>query len=58
MKKLISVVIPAYNEAENLIVIIDRLESVFIKTGYDAEFIFIEFTINRTGSFAEDTSSF
>lgn len=42
MKKLISVVIPAFNEAENLTVIIDRLEDVFLKTGYNVEFIFVD----------------
>lgn len=42
MKKLVSVVIPAYNEAENLVVIIDRLENVFSNTGYDVEFILVD----------------
>jgi glycosyltransferase involved in cell wall biosynthesis len=42
MKKLVSVVIPAFNEAENLTVIIDRLENVFSKTTYDVEFILID----------------
>lgn len=42
MKKLVSVVIPAFNEAENLTVIIDRLEDVFHKTGYNVEFIFVD----------------
>lgn len=42
MKKLISVVIPAFNEAENLTVIIDRLEDVFSKTEYDVQLIFVD----------------
>lgn len=42
MKKLVSVVIPAFNEADNLTVIIDRLEGVFSKTAYNAEFILID----------------
>lgn len=42
MKKTVSVVIPAFNEAENLIVIIDRLEGIFNNTAYDAEFIIID----------------
>jgi glycosyltransferase involved in cell wall biosynthesis len=42
MKKLVSVVIPAFNEADNLTVIIDRLESVFSKTAYNVEFILID----------------
>lgn len=42
MRKLVSVVIPAYNEAENLVVIIDRLENVFSNTGYDVEFILVD----------------
>lgn len=42
MKRTVSVVIPAFNEAENLIVIIDRLEGIFKNTAYDAEFIIID----------------
>ena len=42
MKKLVSVVIPAFNEAENLTVIIDRLENVFSETAYNVEFILID----------------
>lgn len=42
MKKRVSVVIPAYNEAENLLVIIDRLEYVFSQTAYDVEFILVD----------------
>lgn len=42
MSKLVSVVIPAFNEAENLVVIIDRLESVFSNTSYDVEFILVD----------------
>lgn len=42
MSKLVSVVIPAFNEAENLVVIIDRLESVFNNTSYDVEFILVD----------------
>lgn len=42
MKKLVSIVIPAFNEAENIIVIIDRLETIFKETAYDAEYIIID----------------
>jgi glycosyltransferase involved in cell wall biosynthesis len=42
MKKRVSVVIPAFNEADNLLVIIDRLEHVFSKTLYEVEFILID----------------
>jgi glycosyltransferase involved in cell wall biosynthesis len=42
MKKRVSVVIPAFNEEENLLVIIDRLEHVFNQTGYDVEFILVD----------------
>jgi glycosyltransferase involved in cell wall biosynthesis len=42
MKKLVSVVIPAFNEAENITVIIERLECVFSKTGYNAEYILVD----------------
>jgi len=42
MIKRVSVVIPAYNEAENLLVIIDRLETVFSQTAYEVEFILVD----------------
>jgi glycosyltransferase involved in cell wall biosynthesis len=42
MTKRVSVVIPAFNEADNLLVIIDRLECVFKKTAYEVEFILID----------------
>ncbi|TDO24778.1 glycosyltransferase family 2 protein [Pedobacter duraquae] len=42
MSKLISVVIPAYNEEENIIVIIDRLESIFKTLHYDFEIILVD----------------
>jgi glycosyltransferase involved in cell wall biosynthesis len=42
MKKLVSVVIPAFNEADNITVIIDRLECVFSRTGYNAEYILVD----------------
>lgn len=42
MNKLVSVVIPAFNEAESLVVIIDRLEKVFSNTNYDVEFILVD----------------
>lgn len=42
MKKKVSVVMPAYNEAENLLVIIDRLESVFLQIAHDVEFILVD----------------
>jgi len=42
MKKLVSVVIPAFNEEENLVVIIERLEAVFCLTGYRVEFILVD----------------
>jgi glycosyltransferase involved in cell wall biosynthesis len=42
MKKLVSVVIPAFNEAENITVIIERLECVFSKTDYNAEYILVD----------------
>jgi len=42
MIKRVSVVIPAFNEADNLLVIIDRLERVFSKTAYEVEFILVD----------------
>ncbi|WP_442591714.1 glycosyltransferase family 2 protein [Pedobacter sp. AW31-3R] len=42
MKKLVSVVIPAYNEEDNLMVIIDRLENIFLNSSYDVEFIIVD----------------
>jgi len=42
MKKLISVVIPAHNEEENIIVIVDRIEKVFISLNYDFEIVVVD----------------
>jgi len=42
MKKLVSLVIPAFNEADNITVIIDRLECVFSTSGYNAEYILVD----------------
>lgn len=42
MKKLVSVVIPAYNEEDNLMVIIDRLENIFLNSSHDVEFIIVD----------------
>jgi glycosyltransferase involved in cell wall biosynthesis len=42
MKKLVSVVIPAFNEEENIVVIIDRLEKVFNCLNYDFEVLLID----------------
>ncbi|OAQ39626.1 glycosyl transferase family 2 [Pedobacter psychrophilus] len=42
MKKLVSIVIPAFNEEENLITIIDRIEKVFECLGYNFEIIIVD----------------
>ena len=42
MKKLVSVVIPAHNEEENIIVIIDRIEKVFSELQYDFEILIVD----------------
>jgi len=42
MKKLISVVIPAHNEEENIIVIVDRIEKVFTALHYDFEIVVVD----------------
>jgi len=42
MKKLISVVIPAHNEEDNIVVIIDRLEKVFSNLNYDFEILLVD----------------
>jgi len=42
MYKLISVVIPAYNEQENIVVIIDRLENIFKTLHYNFEIILVD----------------
>lgn len=39
---LVSVVIPAYNEEDNIVVIIDRLECVFKQTEMSVEFIIVD----------------
>jgi glycosyltransferase involved in cell wall biosynthesis len=42
MKKLVSIVIPAYNEADNITVIIDRIKSVFAQINYNYEIILVD----------------
>ena len=42
MKKLVSVVIPAYNEEENIVVIIERLGKVFECLNYDYEILLVD----------------
>lgn len=42
MSKLISIVIPAYNEAENIPVIIQEINSVFASLNYRHEIIFVD----------------
>lgn len=42
MKKLVSIVIPAFNEVENLVLIVDRLEIVFKNIIHDLEFIIVD----------------
>ena len=37
MNKLVSIVIPAHNEEENIIVIVDRIEKVFESLNYNFE---------------------
>lgn len=40
--KLVSVVIPAHNEEENITVIIDRIEKVFASLNYDYEILLVD----------------
>lgn len=42
MNKVVSVVIPAHNEAENILAIIDRIEKVFVRLNYDYEIILVD----------------
>jgi dolichol-phosphate mannosyltransferase len=42
MRKLVSVVVPAHNEEENLIEVINRVEKVFDLLPYDFELIFVD----------------
>ena len=42
MNKLVSVVIPSYNEEENIIVIINRVTTVFNSLNYDFEIIVVD----------------
>jgi glycosyltransferase involved in cell wall biosynthesis len=42
MNKLVSIVIPAHNEEENIIVIADRIEKVFSTLAYDFEILVID----------------
>lgn len=42
MKKLVSIVIPAYNEADNIFVIAESIKSVFSTINYDYEIILVD----------------
>jgi len=42
MKKLVSIVIPAYNEAENIFVIAERIKQVFVTINYNYELIIVD----------------
>ncbi len=42
MPKLVSIVIPAHNEEENIIVIVDRIEKVFENLNYDFEILVVD----------------
>ena len=42
MNKLVSIIIPAHNEEDNIIVIIDRVEKVFHSLHYDFEILLID----------------
>ncbi|MNK17164.1 hypothetical protein D3C87_353490 [compost metagenome] len=42
MKKLVSIVIPAHNEEENIVVIVSRIEQVFNTLAYDYEIIVVD----------------
>lgn len=42
MKKLVSIVIPAYNEAENVFVIAESIKSVFSSLNYNYEIILVD----------------
>ncbi len=42
MNKLVSIVIPAHNEEENIIVIVDRIEKVFETIPYDFEILVVD----------------
>lgn len=42
MKKLISIVIPAYNEEDNIVVIIERIEKVFSVLAYNFEIVLVD----------------
>lgn len=42
MRKLVSIVIPAYNEADNIFVIAESIKSVFSTNNYDYEIILVD----------------
>lgn len=42
MNKLVSIVIPAHNEEENIIVIVDRIEKVFDSLNYNFEILVVD----------------
>ena len=42
MKKLISIVIPCYNEEENIEILVDVVEKIMSKNEYDYDLIFVD----------------
>ncbi|RZL33972.1 MAG: glycosyltransferase, partial [Pedobacter sp.] len=42
MNKLISIVIPAHNEEENIVIIFDRIAKVLLNLNYDYEILVID----------------
>lgn len=42
MQKLVSIVIPAYNEEDNLLVIVERIESILLGKDYGLEIILVD----------------
>ncbi len=42
MKKLVSIVIPAHNEEENIIVIVDRIDKVFQSLAYNYDILVVD----------------
>ncbi|MDO8992960.1 glycosyltransferase [Daejeonella sp.] len=42
MKKLVSIVIPAHNEQDNIIEILERIDNVFVSSIYNYEILLID----------------
>jgi glycosyltransferase involved in cell wall biosynthesis len=62
MKKLVSIVIPAYNEADNILVIAESIKKVFSSINYRYEIILVDdgsadHTLDNIKTYAEEADN-